>query len=77
MKLDLEAELANISEQLEKAQKKADYYNDEVKRLTGAKDFGLHLLRVAQANDVVDDEDVMDAAVAVAQSPSGANGTRR
>lgn len=48
MRVDLDAELVRISALLEEAQKKAVYWADDVKRLTGAKDFCEHLLRLAE-----------------------------
>lgn len=47
MRVDLDAELARISGLLDEAQKKAAYWADDVKRLTGAKDFCEHLLHLA------------------------------
>ena len=51
MPLDLESELAGISEMLDKAKAQAAYWSDEVKRLTGAKDFGKHLLRLSREEE--------------------------
>ena len=83
MRVDLEAELANISTLLEQAEKKAGYWTDEVKRLTGAKEFGQHLMEIASRSELApspqpgagfDDDD--GPLLAPALVGAGANGAR-